>query len=432
LTDMDPVASGARAGSVRSRLPAGMADAALASAATFVAGLVAVNILSGDELGIYAVFFVAFTLGQLVAYQLIYVPAEIVSVPRDEIHQLAIFRESIRLGVVPSIVGASAVFVAAATTAPLAAWSLVMGLMVTSFTATLLSPTQDHVRRTLHIANQSWYAAAMSGIQLVVTITSIGLLLALDVPPAWIPFGALTMANLLSLSFGLGLARRRGGPVSDDIPPLEFRELASDGRWLLTQAIIPAGAAFIVANIITYLAGPTAMGHAEAARVVAQPIAVLAAGLVYPLRPRAMAAAIHRDLAASAQVQRVYVSMIVLGGLFYLPVAGGPWAWNPMHYLVPVAYEVPGLVTATIVANVILASVFLLTNEMMAAGRGRTLAALSTGGAIIRIAVSFSAGITGAFARPLSEGIGETYVVGGLLVSRRRLYGGAPQSVEAP
>jgi O-antigen/teichoic acid export membrane protein len=422
VSSLDPDLVRQRAQTVRSKLPAGIADASLASLATFVAGLVAVNIFDGEDLGIYAVFFVAFTMGQLVAYQLIYVPAEIVAVPREEAQQLAIFRESIRLGIGPSFVGASAVFVAALTTAPLADPSLLLGLVVTGFLATLLSPTQDHVRRTLHIANRSWYAAAMSLTQFVVSLSVIGVLLLLDAPVAWVPFGGLMVANLVSLSFGMLLARRGREPVADHILPLSFRALAKDGRWLLTQALIPAAAAFVVANIINYLAGPTAMGYAEAARVVAQPIVVLAAGLIYPLRPRAMAAALNVDLEASLHVERLYVAMIVIGGALYIPIAGIGWGLNPMQYLVPVAYEVPGLVAATVVSNMILASIFLLTNEMMAAGRGRTLALLNTGGAAIRILVALTAGFTGAFARPLAEGAGEAFVVGGEIADHRNRY----------
>jgi hypothetical protein len=429
LKPIDPVFVRERASSVRSKLPAGITDASLASLATFSAGLVAVNIFSGADLGIYAVFFVAFTMGQLVAYQLIYVPAEIVAVPREESQQLAIFRESIRLGIGPSLVGASAMFVAVLTTAPLAEPALLIGLGVTGFGATLLSPTQDHVRRTLHIANRSWYAATMSLTQLVVTLLVIGTLLLIDTPTAWIPFGGLMAANLVSLGIGLVLVRHTRSPVHAHIAPLRFRTLAADGRWLLTQALIPAGAAFVVASIITYLASPTAMGYAEAARVVAQPIVVLAAGLIYPLRPRAMAAALDRDLAASVRVERMYVLMILVGGAMYLPFAAIGWGWNPMRHLVPVAYEVPGLVAATVVSNMIVASIFLLTNEMMAAGRGKRLAALNSAGAVIRILVSTSAGFTGAFARPLAEGTGELVVVAGQIADHHDRYRDAPVPV---
>ncbi len=422
-----PIPEARESGGVRSRLPAGILDASFASLATFVAGLVAVTILDAPELGIYAVFFAAFTFGQLVAYQLIYVPSEIVAVSLQGRARLAIFDDSIRLGMLPSLAGASLVFVAALTTAPLATPALTMGLTATAFAATLLSPTQDHVRRTLHIAGKSWHAAAMSFAQFVVTLGATGVMLLLDVSVYWIPFGALTAANFLSLSLGAFLVvRDRQHAQSDD--RVGFGQLVSQGRWLLLQAAIPAGAAFVTANIITYLAGPTAMGYAEAARIVAQPIVVLAGGLIYPLRPRAMEAALNRDLEQSVRVERFYVMMVVIGGLAYIPLAGGPWVWNPMQYIVPVAYEVPGLVAATIVANTILASVFLLVNELMAAKKGRTLAFLNTLGAGIRIAVAVTAGLIGPFARPVSEGAGETVVVAGLLREHRKIYRSAPAS----
>jgi O-antigen/teichoic acid export membrane protein len=417
--------------SVRSRLPAGILDASFASLATFVAGLVAVNILDGPDLGIYAVFFAAFTFGQLVAYQLIYVPAEIVAVSLRGRARLAIFDDSIRLGLAPSFAGAALVFVAALSTAPLASAPLTAGLTVTAFSATLLSPTQDHIRRTLHIANRSWHAAAMSLTQFLVTVGATGIMLVLDVSVYWIPFGALTAANFLSIVLGaLLVAHDRQHAKAHD--RVGFSQLVSQGRWLLLQAAIPAGAAFVTANIITYLAGPTVMGYAEAARIVAQPIVVLAAGLIYPLRPRAMEAALDRDLAASSRVERVYVFLVVAGGLAYLPLAGGAWFWNPMQHLVPAAYEVSGLVAATVAANIVLASVFLLVNEMMAADRGRLLALLNGIAAGIRIMVALTAGLIGAFARPLSEGTGELSVVVGLLRERRRFYRPAAESAAVP
>jgi O-antigen/teichoic acid export membrane protein len=401
-------------------------DASFASLATFVSGLVAVNVLDAADLGIYAVFFSAFIFGQLIAYQLIYVPAEIVSVSRTGVLRLTVLDDSFRLGALPSVGGASLVLLAALTTAPLASTSLTVALTVTAFAATLLSPSQDHVRRTLHIANRSWKAAAMSLTQFLVTLLATGIMLLLDVPVGWIPFGALTAANFLSLTLGLVMAARdRHGATSDT--RLGFSELVAQGRWLLLQASLPAGAAFVTANIITYLAGPEAMGYAEAARIVAQPIVVLAAGLIYPLRPRAMEAALARDLRTSNRVELIYISMVVVGGLAYIPVAGGAWFWNPMQRLVPAAYEVPGLVVATILANIVVASIFLFVNEMMAAGRGRTLAFLNTIGGLVRIAVALSAGLIGAFARPLSDGAGELAVAAGLSRSRREVYGVAAE-----
>ena len=407
--------------SVRSKLPAGVVDASFASLATFAAGLVAVNIFGGHDLGIYAVFFAAFTFGQLVAYQLIYVPAEIVAVGEQGTQRLTIFADSIRIGFVPSLLGASLVLVASISTAPLSSFPLTIGLTVTVFAATLLSPTQDHVRRTLHIADRSWHAAAMSVTQFVVTVGTIGILLAADVAVPWIHFGALTAANFVSLSLGLVLVARDRHHAKAHVQ-LSFGELTDDGRWLLLQAAVPAGAAFVTANIITYLAGPVAMGYAEGARIVAQPIVVLAAGLIYPLRPRAMEAALTRNRPASVRVERAYVALVAMGGLIYLPLVSGAWAWNPMQYLVPVAYVVPGLVAAAVLANIVLASVFLLLNEMMAAGKGRTLAFWNTVAGVVRILIATSAAVIGPFARPVSEGVGELPVIGGLLNQHRKIY----------
>jgi hypothetical protein len=175
------------------------------------------------------------------------------------------------------------------------------------------------------------------------------------------------------------------------------------------------------------------MGYAEAARIVAQPVLVLAGGLIYPLRPRAMEAALKKDLPVSVRLETIYISMILVGGVGYLLLAGAPFPWNPMQYLVPVAYEVPGLVAASIGANVVLGSIFLAVNEMMAAGRGRSLAFLNALAAPIRIVVATSAAFVGAFARPLSEAIGEAVIISGLLVYHRQIYSAAqPEPASQP
>jgi hypothetical protein len=63
---------------------------------------------------------------------------------------------------------------------------------------------------------------------------------------------------------------------------------------------------------------------------------------------------------------------------------------------------------------------------MMAAGRARSLAFLNALAAPVRIVVATSAAFVGAFARPLSEAIGELVVVAGLLVYHRQIYRGVP------
>jgi hypothetical protein len=58
----------------------------------------------------------------------------------------------------------------------------------------------------------------------------------------------------------------------------------------------------------------------------------------------------------------------------------------------------------------------------MAAGKARTLAILNSFAAAIRIIVATSAGVTGAFARPLSEGTAELFVIAGQLRGHRDIY----------
>ena len=340
-------------------------------------------------------------------------PAEIVAVSRRGVLRLAIFDDSFRLGSLPSLAGASLAFLAALTTAPLASTQLTIALTATAFAATLLSPSQDHVRRTLHIADKSWQAAAMSLTQFLVTLAATGVMLLMDVlrrlDSVWrahrrqLPFSlswewsslretATTPSPIFVSDSRNSLLRAAGCSSKPRFPPLPR------SRPRTSSSISPS---------------EEALGYAEAARIVAQPIVVLAAGLIYPLRPRAMEAALDRDLAGSIRVERIYITIVVLGGLAYIPLVGGAWLWNPMQYLVPAAYEVPGLVTATILANIVLASIFLLVNEMMAAGRGRTLAFINAIGGVVRIVAALSAGCDRSVRPPGGRSIRRTRRRGG-------------------
>jgi O-antigen/teichoic acid export membrane protein len=410
---------------VRSKLPAGVIDAGFASLATFLAGLVAVNVLNDVDRGIYAVFFVTFSLGAILVYQLVYVPSEIVAVGRPLHLRLTIVKDSLRIGMWPSVAGAMAILGAAISTLPIADVDLVIGLTVTGWVTTFLSPTQDHLRRILHVADQSWHAAAMSIVQFVITAASLGIMWLLDAPIAWIPFGALAIANVGSSSLGLYLVKRdNAGAVIDK--SVRFRDISHSGKWLLLTAIIPAAVAFVSANIITYLASPEALGYAEAARIVGQPILVLGSGLTFALRPRAMESAIKRDRSRSLRVEFLFIAMIVAAALLYLPIVGGAWTWNPMQVMVPAAYEIDGLVIAVVLTNTIWASAFLIANEMMAAGKERSLAVIEGVAAPLRVAAATSAAGIGAFARPVSEAVAAVTTWIGFLLLYRKWYDSPP------
>jgi O-antigen/teichoic acid export membrane protein len=403
-------------------LPAGIIDAGFASLATFVAGLVAVTLFNDVDRGIYAVFFVAFNLGAILAYQLVYVPAEIVAVARDVDHRLTIVDDSLKIGRLPALGGSMVILAATATTAPIADAGLSIGLTVSAFIATYLSPTQDHLRRTLHIALRPWHAAYMSITQFVVTVVAIGAMRILDVPVVWVPFGALAMANTVSMALGRFLIYRdRHGAESP--ARVTFRALSLQGRWLLMQAIIPALAAFATANIITYMASPEAMGFAEAARIVAQPIMVAASGLTSALRPRVMEAAMARDFAVSKKVQQVFMGLVLASALVYAPVVGFEWSWNPLVSFVPAAYEVDYLVLAAILSNVVMGAQFLVVNEMMAAHRARALTIVEALATPLRLLAATAAVSIGAFALPFSQIVNGLNVLVFLVIMYRHLYG---------
>lgn len=391
--------------SERSKLPAGIIDASFASLATFVASLVAVVIFSDADRGIYAVYFTAFNLGAIIAYQLVYVPAEIESVARELPLRITIIDDSLRIGRLPAVAGALIILGATITTAPIADPQLAIGLTVTALAATYLSPTQDHLRRILHIVHQPWDAAWMSVTQFATTAAALGVMVWLDVAPEWIPFGSLAIANVVSMTVGRTLIRRKR--LADTAPgQVTFRDLLHNGRWLVVQAVIPALGAFIIATVITYLAGPEAMGYAEAARIVAQPILVMAGGLTAALRPRAMEAAMARDLETSLKVEKIFLVLVLGGVALYLPLVAGAWAWNPMAYLVPPAYEIPGLVAAAVLANTTLAVVLIIVNEMFAAGRAKAVSIIEAIAVPIGVLSALSAAFIGAYAWPLARGVG--------------------------
>jgi O-antigen/teichoic acid export membrane protein len=386
-------------------ITAGVLDAAMSSFATFLGGLVAANLLSDSELGVYAVFFTAFNFGQVIANNLVYIPAEVVAVAWAAETRMQVLRQSIPIGMLPSLVGAAAIGIATLVGAQIATASLVVPLAITTGLTTLLWPTQDHIRRMLHIADRSWAAAAVSTIHFLVTGLAIGILIVIDVDDAWIPFGALAIANMVSLLIGLILARPPGGarPAPER---LHLRSLTRSGVWLMLGMGVPPVAAFGAATIITFAAGPEALGYAEAARIVAHPIIVLGTGLGYVMGPRIMRGAIARDRAVSRHNHRRFNSFLVVATVTYALIVGWQWPGNPMSFLVPKAYVIEWLVVITIVANVFLADVVLVVQELTAAKRARTIALVSIFSVPLQLLAAATAGITEAFARPISLIVG--------------------------
>lgn len=388
--------------SLKQRLPAGIVDASFASLATFAVGLSAVNLLPADERGVYAVFFTTFMLGTVIPRNLVFTTAEVEAVGYPEHERIPLISRTIRIGLVPAVIGATASVLAALVTSSLTTADVIVPFTLTTAVAATLSPLQDHVRKMLHIGSESWKAAGISIVQFVSTVSAILIMVWTDVLVPWIPFGSLALANLASLTFGWYLTR---GAHRTAVPTdrLRFSYLARRGRWLVLQAAAPALAGFFAATIITRLASPEALGYAESARIVAQPILVLATGLTAVLAPRIVSASMNHDLPLANRTNKVYLGAIAMAGLSYFLIAGWDWALNPMPFFVPSAYEVSGLVALTIVGNMMTAAIYLQVNEILGAKKETALARLSWSVSPIVLLGAATAGTTEAFARPLGR-----------------------------
>ncbi len=387
------------------RLAPGVVDAGMSSLATFVAALVAASTLSDVELGVYAVFYTAFNFGQVIGNNLAYIPAEVVVVSWPVEARLRALPMTTRLALGPSLVGASAIAIAVLITLNVADMALVGPLSVTAAITTFLWPTQDHVRRMLHIAGLSWQAATVSVVQFVTVVASIGVLLSTDIPQIWIPYGSLAIANLTSLLAG-GLLARRYVEFGEIPQLLKLRDLAHSGAWLLVGVGAPTVSAMGAAAIITFMAGPEVLGYAEAARIASQPVLVLGIGLGFVLGPRIMRGAIERDASVSRTNHIKFNVIVVAAALLYIAVAGWNWPGNPMAALLPNAFVVSWLVPATVVSQLTLGTLGLLTQELMAAGRARAIGLVGLLVAPFQLMAAATAGAIGAMARPLSVVVG--------------------------
>jgi O-antigen/teichoic acid export membrane protein len=401
-------------------VPAGLLDAGLASLATLAMGLYAVRTLHGPELGAYALFFAAFTLACVVPAQLILIPAQnaaIREVPQRA--RLGLLDQTWRLGspvAIPAALAAAATALVAAEGPP----ATLRALALTSAVCAWVSPLQDHVRRTLHLGGLSWLAAAVSLIQLISVLaylTGFGLI---GVPAAWRPFGALALANLTSLLAGSVPMRRRGEAAR--LPRHTMAWLIGSGRWLLGMEALTAGAMFISSALVSRLAGPEDLGLAEAARVVAQPVFVVAVGLAATLGPRLIESGAAGDQRAAKRIAGPFQAVVLAVGLLYGGVTALAWPGNPLAGLVPSAYAVPFLVPVSVVAMTVVGLAFTRRSELIGGGRERVLPRVSIVAAALQSAVALTAPWTGAFARPLGVAMFGIALFVGLESYRRAMY----------
>jgi O-antigen/teichoic acid export membrane protein len=405
---------------VRRAVPAGLVDAALASLASFIVTLFAARFLVASDLGTYALFFNAFAMAAVVPTQLLFSPAEIASLSYSGRRRLCLLEQSLRLGWAPAI-GAAVVGTLTAVAGSVGApGDVVVPLALTCMLCTAVSPVQDHVRRLLHFAGVSWRAAAMSVTQLVTVLGSLLLLTVLGVPAPWVPFGALVVANVMSLSLGLVLAAEWRN--YERLERIAVSELFRFGRWLVLVGLTPAAARFLSGVLVTHLASAATLGYVEAARVVSQPLFVLMLGLSAVLAPRLMQAARERRPDLARETSLPFYAVIVVCGVLYLIAVGLQWRLNPLPLVLPNAYVVQGVVLVMIIGQILQGVLQPPRAELTGAGWGPTLLRVEVAASLLLLLVSATAGVTGAFAAPLgavAQGVAGLWL---LERARRRIY----------
>ena len=411
----------------RRDLAAGVLDAGFSSAATLAIGVYAIVALDPVVLGIYALCFRAFSVGALFPAQLVFAPIEIHAATLSGPARFGTTR-----GARPSAF--AALLVAAAVTllwlpiAPAAgAEEAIVAIAITGMACSVASPLQDHVRRRLHIGRASWAAAAVSTTQLAGVLVVGGLLHASGVSAAWIPFGALALANCVSGTVGALLLHRLRGPNPPEPLPAS-RERLRSGMWLLLVGALGPATAFGSAALVSLLGGIEAVGFAEAARMIAQPVLVLATGLGAVLGPRAIDAGARRDLVRARALRREFMAAILVAGVVYTGFLGWDWAGNPLADWLSTAYAIEALVLVSCASHVVNGLVYPYRSELLGGRRERRIASVDAIGNLGRMGIAGLSGLIGAMALPAGFLLLGLVRVVGYRSAARRLYkgGGAP------
>jgi len=235
----------------------------------------------------------------------------------------------------------------------------------------------------LHITGQSWAAAGVSGMHLLAVAGVLSLGSRLHVRAEWLPFGALFVANSISLLVGAAVLWR---PASLAERFEAFMPKFS-GAPLLLLEFLPAATGFVVAALIANILGAPKLAEIESARIVAHPILVLTTGLLSVWGPRLTAAGWAGRRQEGIALGRGYVALVWSSGLLYALLVSAPVARGIWDRLVPLAYVTPGLVSLSIVANIVNAASFGIRMECVGAGHSPVLVKVEAIANALRLAV---------------------------------------------
>jgi O-antigen/teichoic acid export membrane protein len=375
----------------------GQLDAGFASLSSFVVGIYAVRVLDIISLGAYALLFGAFQMANQISTELVFLPSQILAVDLAPGRRLGVIRHSVPRGSLLALGSAILVPLGALPIRSSVAPSDLLLLSVTAFALTAVSPLQDHLRAMFHMADLSWIAASMSGVHLMFTALTLPILGSNN--PSLAPYGALFAGNCVSLGLaGLYIRRRRPSPASRPT----WGELRGLGAWLLTTGLAKTGIGYASRTLLSALAGVAALGFVEGARVVSQPINVLALGLMSQVGPRLMESASAREKTRARSWRRRFLVLLAMGAVPYAAIAAGPWPFNPLAAITPRAYQIPGLTAAMLLAVTLSCWLRPLRAELLGARKQSVVARTTVTTGLLEIVIIGVALVIGEFAVPLA------------------------------
>lgn len=376
---------------------AGQLDAGLSSIATFALQVATVRLFTPEQLGAYSLVFIAFVTVARISTEVVYKPTEVLAIEYESERRLTAARASLVRGTGVGLLTAPIILaggIPAYGEIDNRSWWL---LVSSAALVTVLSPLQDHLRRLLHIADRSWTSVQMAVVQTLGVV--IGAILALRIDVVLVPFGALLLANAMSITWGVAsMLRSTRGQSPIAISSIAQRDLA---KWLFAGGMTTSGLSYFTSAVIGSLLGLGALGHIEAARVVARPIQVVSAGLVAVVGPRLMEAASHHARDVIASWRRRYSIMLASVAAPYLLLTATDASLNFMSGLVPNAYLVPGLVLGMVVAYWTQALNLPMESEMLGLKATRHLAWVALVAGSVEVVGSFSAELMMEFTAPV-------------------------------
>ncbi|WP_296664615.1 hypothetical protein [Demequina sp.] len=303
---------------MRTRLTGGalsLADAGTASVATFVASLVALRSLDDPELALYALVFAALTALMIAPQYMLYIPQRLHANRQPQVRRTS-YRADARGAVPYAAVTAVGVFLAALPLrGGLSDPSAYVAICATAAVLSALSPFQDHMRASLHVAGRHGRAALVSAVNLgVVSVIFVAVEWGPQ-GPAWFayaaPFGSLVLGNLVSIVAGYGL--HRAVTVVEHRDPILFRtSLLAASTGFARQ-----GVAYVANLLVAAMISASALAALETARVAAQPVLILGIGVASFFMPEAVRAIGAGDRHRAGAIMRRLVAVVSGAGAVY-------------------------------------------------------------------------------------------------------------------